>query len=126
MFTPKRRHTNFEVVLLRTLWIPIKEVPVRRGKWLAWSKPLHPILKLNTDGSRRGSVAVGGGVLRDHSGEFLLGFAGQYSHDDIIQAALDAILHGLQICKIRSLGMVEVETDSKAAFNLITQTTTTA
>lgn len=41
------------------------------------------------------------------------------SHSDILQAELEAIFHGLQICQDRNLVNVEVESDSELACKMI-------
>lgn len=80
-----------------------------------------PGYKLNTDGSRRSNTAAGGGVIRGARGDFVLGFVVKYAHDDVVQAKLDSMLNGLWICTYRNINMVEVEVDSRVAFNLIMQ-----
>lgn len=52
-FNPKRAATVWERNLLEVLYVPEKEIPIRRGKWI----------KLNTDGSCKLGIATGGGVL---------------------------------------------------------------
>lgn len=58
-------------------------------------------------------------MVHGASGDFALGFALQFTHQDVLQAKLDAILHGLQLCADRNLRQVEVEIDSAMAYNMI-------
>ena len=46
-------------------------------KQASWEKPDPGWIKLNTDGSSSGSVgiAVGGGLIRDEFGNWLIGFS---------------------------------------------------
>lgn len=71
------------------------------GKWVAWTKPEIQSFKLNTDGLRRGNVTTYGGVLRDSHGDFILGFANKLTQRDVLQAELDAMVYGLQMCRDR-------------------------
>lgn len=67
---PKRRATLWENTILDRLLIPLKNPQLRRGTWVAWHRPAKDYLKLNVDGSLRNNTSTGGGVLRDHKGEF--------------------------------------------------------
>lgn len=42
-----------------------------------------------------------------------------FSHNDILQAELDAIIHGLLLFRSRGLIMTELEIDSEVAFNML-------
>lgn len=119
LVVPKRRLTGIERIMLERLRIPIKEVGVRRGKWVGWRKPETNKLKLNVDGSRRGQVTTAGGVMRDSNGDFLVGFAVRFTHTDSLRSELEAIWHGLQVCKEFHPGDIEVETDSEGACKMI-------
>lgn len=102
------------------LHIPVKNVEVKKGKWLAWEKPGDGILKLNTDGSVKDNAATGGGVVPDSRGEFVLGYALKLTHQDVLQAELEAIIQSLVVCRDRGL-KPEVEIDSAMAYNMITR-----
>lgn len=120
--TPKRRPTRWEDITLEMLRIPIKHLVLKRGKWLAWEKPSGRSLKPNTDGSRTGAATTGGGVVRDSNGDFVLGYVLKCSHNDVLQAELDAIIRGLMSCRDRGL-QPEVEVDLTTAFNMIMRRT---
>lgn len=75
-------------ILLETLAVQIHEPVFRRGRWVAWIKPGSNVYKLNTDGSRKGNAATGGGVLRDSEGDFILGFTTHFKHSDALRAEL--------------------------------------
>lgn len=99
--TPKRLPTQWEKVMLQTLGVTVKEIGLRRGKWVRWTKPSDQCVTLNVDGSRRGMETTAGGVLRDANGDFMFGFAVKLTHADILQAELEAIWYGLRMCKER-------------------------
>lgn len=86
---------------------------------MVWKKPKSLAFKLNTDASRRGHNTTGGGVVHGASGDLEFGFAMQFTHQDGLQAELDADLHGLQMCAARKLRQVEVENDLAMAYNMI-------
>lgn len=88
------------------------------GKWVSWVKPPSCRVKLNTDGSRRGTHTTDGGVLQDANGDVILAFAVPFSLSDVLQAELDALLQGLILCAERGFFQVEVEIDSATAFNM--------
>lgn len=46
----------------------------KKGTWLRWNKPEHQQFKLNTDGSCKGGVSAGGGIVRNRQGDFVCGF----------------------------------------------------
>lgn len=96
---PKRRPTRWEEILLEMLRVPIKHLVSKRGKWLAWEKPSRRSLKLNTDRSRKGAVAMGS-VVRDSNGDFILGYVITCSHNEVLQAELDVIIRGLMLCRV--------------------------
>lgn len=72
---PKRKPTNWEVIILERLGIQVKDIAVKKGKWIAWSKPEAGLLKVNTDGSKREEKTTGGGVCREDSRKFVFGFS---------------------------------------------------
>lgn len=87
---PKRKHSQWEGVMLDVLNIPIIALVSRRVKWVAGKKPSPPMLKLNTDGSRNGTQTMGGGVLHDYNGDLVFAFAMKFNHSDVLKAELDA------------------------------------
>lgn len=117
--TPKRRPTRWEEICLARINIPITACLVNRGTWVSWTRPSPGFVKLNTNGSRRGNGATGGGIVRDSKGELLLAFATKFSHQDAFQAELDAMVKGLKLCAARLFNRIEVETDSELSVKMI-------
>ena len=79
-------------------------------------------MKLNTDGSSLGNprAAGGGGVIRDWSGNWIVGFSRKIGIAMSLLAKLWAIQDGLMLCFDRSLAMVEVELDAKVVVDMLT------
>lgn len=66
------------------------------------------------------------GAIRNSKGDFIYGFSFRLDHTDILQAELEAILHGLHVCRERHLVRIEVESDSELACNMILNQATVA
>ena len=79
-------------------------------------------MKLNTDGSSLGNprAAGGGGVIRDWSGNWIVGFSRKIGIAMSLLVKLWAIQDGLMLCFDRSLAMVEVELDAKVVVDMLT------
>lgn len=107
---------------MENLGIPVKSVVVKKGRWLAWSKPELGLIKVNTDGSKRSESTTGGGILRDANGLFLFGFGTKFTHQDILKAELEAILEGILVCNQLQITNYILETDSSLAYTMILNT----
>ncbi|CAL9023430.1 unnamed protein product, partial [Prunus brigantina] len=88
---------------------------------LAWVPPEIDMVKLNIDGSRRGSTgAIGaGGVLRDHWGQWIGGFAVNLGQGEVIEAELWGLFFGLNLAVEKKLDDIVIEMDSDTAVILI-------
>lgn len=93
----KRIHSTFDKICLDGLAIPIREVSGKKGRWLAWIKPDQHRFKLNVDGSRKGHLGAGRGVIRNRRGEFICGFSAPYDFDDVIEAEMHALYDGMDM-----------------------------
>lgn len=98
---PKRPPTTIERIHLERLNIPVTRINGRKGMWLRWNKPEHQQFKLNTDGSRKGGVSAGGGIVRNRQGDFVCGFTMPYGFDDVILAELQAVYDGIWLCVLQ-------------------------
>ena len=78
-------------------------------------------MKLNTDGSLLGipGLAGGGGVIRDWTGRWIVGFSRNIGIASSLMAELWAIRDGLMLCVERNLDMVEIEMDAKAVVDML-------
>ncbi|KAF7829792.1 putative calcium-binding protein CML44 [Senna tora] len=79
------------------------------------------LLTVNTDGSHKpdtDSISCGG-VMRDHNGNWVKGFAKKLGKGGVLQAELWSILTGLQILKDMNMDKVIFEVDSMLAVHLV-------
>ncbi|KAI5352205.1 hypothetical protein L3X38_005096 [Prunus dulcis] len=88
---------------------------------LAWTPPENGVLKLNVDGSlMKSSGSIGaGGVIRDHLGNWIGGFAVNLGKGQILEAELWGLFFGLKLAITRGIMDIIVEMDSVNAVNLI-------
>ncbi|KAH0977304.1 hypothetical protein GBA52_027023 [Prunus armeniaca] len=88
---------------------------------LPWTSPENGLLKLNVDGSlMRSSGSIGaGGVIRDHLGNWIGGFAVNLGKWQILEAELWSLFFGLNLAITRRIMDIVVEMDSVNAVNLI-------
>lgn len=88
---------------------------------IRWECPIPGMVKLNCDGAVKSyaQAAACGGVLRDHNGAFLCGFAVKLGKCTVPQAELWAVIYGLRLAKDRGFSNIHVESDSLIAVNLI-------
>ena len=94
---------------------------VRHLNQIQWLKPLAGWHKLNTDGSvvSTNGLSGCGGLLRDCSGQSVVGFAKSISVSSSIAAELWALREGLGLCLERGISTVEIELDATAAISLV-------
>ncbi|GLT95486.1 hypothetical protein SLE2022_131660 [Rubroshorea leprosula] len=89
-------------------------------RYFKWSKPSHPSIKLNTDGSVIGNgKAAGGGVFRDSNGNWILGFVRRIGSTDSLSTELWALRDGLKLAVDFQFTHIIVETDSYIASQLL-------
>lgn len=90
-------------------------------KQVHWSKPEQGWMKLNTDGSSLGNsgLASGGGVIRDWTSRWIVGFSRKIGIATSLMAELWAIRDGLMLCVDRNLVMVEIELDAKSVVDML-------
>ncbi|KAM2637494.1 hypothetical protein EV1_021984 [Malus domestica] len=96
---------------------------VKRQISLSWDHPDVGWCKLNVDGSRRtNSGRIGaGGVLRDHNGNWLGGFAVNLGQGQVCDAELWSLYFGLQLAIDKGATELHIEMDSKAVIMLLKQ-----
>ncbi|KAF2322316.1 hypothetical protein GH714_011110 [Hevea brasiliensis] len=87
----------------------------------AWQPPPEGWVKLNVDGSCLGNPgdASAGGLLRDASSNWLLGFGFNIGETSVLAAELIGISFGLQLAWLNGFRRVIVESDSLKAVKLI-------
>lgn len=95
---PKREPSNFQKICLEEVKCPILEVKIKRGTWVKWMPPDPREFKLKVDGSWKRGASGGGGLVRDHRGDFLFGFCAPYNSDDPMGAEIQAMHEGMTMC----------------------------
>ncbi|KAL5756732.1 hypothetical protein ACOSQ2_021478 [Xanthoceras sorbifolium] len=91
------------------------------SKNIAWKPPEQGWIKLNIDGSRdnsMGSIAVGG-VLRDASKQWIVGFAVNRVKGSVLEVETWGLFEGLQICCNAGFRKIIVESDSKTVVDML-------
>lgn len=80
-----------------------------------WQRPEEGRVTLNVDGSwkSRFENTGGGGVLRDHNGEWLHGFMHKSTMDSADAAESQALIKGLEIVWTKGYKRFHVQTDSE-------------
>ena len=129
MFQPSQSHQNLynlvEAQVLEFWFCVIDHVEPRSRSVVAvrWTKPPENWVKLNTDGSVKGSPGIAGcgGLLRDCHGNWISGVARAIGITSSLAAELWAIRDGLTRCCHLSLQAVEVEVDASVAISLLSQ-----
>jgi ribonuclease HI len=91
-----------------------------------WNLPPLGWFKLNTDGSSLGNPgkAGGGGVIRNHLGDWVGGFSRAIGFTTSVQAELRALKDGLLLAIDLEILNLEIEMDSLVAVDLIKSSTT--
>ena len=88
---------------------------------IGWKYPADGWIKLNVDGCSKGNpgLAGAGGVIRDHIGTWIGGFARNIGVCSSMTAELWAIYSGLQLVWDKGFRKVVLESDSRVVVGLI-------
>ncbi|CAN1142459.1 Putative ribonuclease H protein At1g65750 [Linum perenne] len=93
---------------------------------ISWQPDPDPWMTMNTDGSvDQHHNATAGGAIRDASGNCLQAFAMNYGSCSITRAEIRGIVDGLEIAWQAGFRHVAVQTDSKCALQILTNSTDT-
>ena len=89
---------------------------------VVWSKPRHGWLKLFVDGSSRGNPGSGsgGGIIRNHNGEFIEAFCHFYGVVTSVEAEFRALRDGLDLCEDLCTHL-EIECDSQVVVEAVSK-----
>ena len=93
---------------------------------IKWVAPPLGWFKLNTDGSSLGNpgLARGGGIIRNHLGDWVGGFSRAIGYTTSVQAELRALKDGLILAIDLGILNLEIEMDSLVAVELLNSITT--
>ncbi|XP_019457635.1 PREDICTED: uncharacterized protein LOC109358024 [Lupinus angustifolius] len=88
---------------------------------ICWQRPDIGTIKINVDGSciRSSLIMGGGGVIRDHAGQWLSGFSANFGVGSAILAELLAMDHGLKLAWELGFKKVHLESDCLEAVHLL-------
>ncbi|OIT04530.1 hypothetical protein A4A49_65327, partial [Nicotiana attenuata] len=88
---------------------------------ISWTKPPTGWYKLNIDGAFDKAKASGGigGIIRNHHGDWMIGYASKITPKTPIHAELMALHLGLIIANKRKLLPLEIETDATQVISFI-------
>lgn len=94
----------------------------RQERLIGWNFTPITFIKLNTDGASKGNPgpAGAGGVFRDHSGDWMLGYTRHIGYATNSIAEAWAIRDGLQVATQKKFSHILVESDSQTIINLLT------
>lgn len=86
-----------------------------------WMKPDFGWVKLNFDGCCKGNPGSsgGGGIIRDHNGNFLIAYADFYGYSNNNMAEAKSLAQGLNICLEEGYSSVIIESDSQVIIDMI-------
>ncbi|GAV83710.1 RVT_3 domain-containing protein [Cephalotus follicularis] len=94
---------------------------LKPAQLVAWERPLSLFFKLNIDGSSKGNPGNlgAGGLIRDNSGNWVLGFTCFIGVCFSIQAKLWGLREGLKLALNMHIENPLVETDSQLSIHSI-------
>ncbi|XP_075079940.1 uncharacterized protein LOC142165243 [Nicotiana tabacum] len=98
-----------------------KDPKNKKNIWVKWEPPKNNNYKLNIDGPAAGNPGKGGlgGIFRNASGNWVLGYMGSIQYTTNTQAELLAVLKGLQIAEERQFTPLEINTDSTEVIRML-------
>ncbi|GKV38468.1 hypothetical protein SLEP1_g46380 [Rubroshorea leprosula] len=101
--------------------LPSPKNTQKESRLVCWEKPPEGYCKLNTDGSAHGNpgLASAGGVIRDHMGRWIVGFACKIGYASCLRAELWGIREGLLLAYQRNIQNLIVGVDSFVATQLL-------
>ncbi|KAH9322708.1 hypothetical protein KI387_017347 [Taxus chinensis] len=90
---------------------------------IKWSKPERGRVKLNFDGASKGNpgLARGGGIIRDHDGDWILAYAGPLGIQSNNVAEARALLWGVNLAREKGIKNILIEGGSLLITNAISK-----
>jgi ribonuclease HI len=103
-----------EFTILKVFRIQVHPPKAPSVKEVFWSPPLHPWIKVNTDGAatKNPLIASAGGIFRDHNGLSLGCFSQNLSPLNAFSAELMAAMLALENAQRLNINKLWLETDS--------------
>lgn len=102
--TVSKSHTIQQSIEYAYMAAPQHTRPRRIKYALKWIPPAPNIYKVNTDGahSLTSNMDGIGGVIRNHLGDWIVGFLGNIPQSTSISVELQALIQGLQLASTKS------------------------
>ncbi|XP_012848003.1 PREDICTED: uncharacterized protein LOC105967963 [Erythranthe guttata] len=116
---PRQFSTKIQSLRIQAAGLPVVQPPHKRGAWHKWEFPLAGKYTLNTDGSAKGGMSSGGGIIRDSRGNIVAAYSSFFGHGTNNSAEFLAIVYGLRMCRHMGILHVTMESDSLLAINAI-------
>ncbi|OIT33110.1 hypothetical protein A4A49_60474, partial [Nicotiana attenuata] len=86
---------------------------------IRWYPPTkHYKLTINGAYDKNNQITGTGGIIRDHNGNWIVGFAHKADATDALHAELPALMAGIELSFTKNLFPTVVETDSQVLCNL--------
>lgn len=97
-------------MLKRSGLVPAKQC------WVSWIPPRPGFVKINTDGARKAAngLASAGGLIRNHRGDWIIGFTTNIGCTSSFMAELWGLREGLIVARNHDFNNIVAETDSEA------------
>ncbi|KAH0708843.1 hypothetical protein KY284_010270 [Solanum tuberosum] len=94
-------------------------MPAKQARHVKWDPPPHGRFKLNTDGAVNYNTGDGGlgGVIRNHKGDWVIGFTSKSSNTTPLLAELSALRQGLVMASSNNLTPLDISLDSLEVIN---------
>lgn len=99
-------------VIIEHLGIYKHPTRVKRRIWCKWDSPSPGWFKLNVDGSARGNLTTGGGVIRNQQRELIAAFSSFYGVVTNNSAKFLPLKERTSLCKEFRLSPLLIESDS--------------
>ncbi|GAA0172943.1 hypothetical protein LIER_41426 [Lithospermum erythrorhizon] len=97
--------------------------PQKLARTIKWTPPPEFVYKLNTDGASKGNPGMAGcgGLIRDHLGNWVIGFARKIHWASSTCAELWALRDGLEMALHGNYSPIHIEMDSQIILNIISK-----
>lgn len=123
-FNHDKKHLTFNQITRHALEFTYLTTRYTKPKLLhpiKWIPPTPNYYKLNTDGvvitpTHQAGI---GGVIRDSHGNWIVGFAGNSDHANILQTELQALFQELELAKAYCLTPLEINADATEVIKIL-------
>ncbi|KAL0909994.1 hypothetical protein M5K25_020913 [Dendrobium thyrsiflorum] len=86
---------------------------------ILWKKPSEGCFKLNTDGAKNNFNVGCGGIIRDSNGSVIVDFAAPSTAIHAIQAEIEGLFLGINLCNSLGISSVWIEVDAMLLIHFV-------